>query len=257
LQGPNYQAIRVAKKYVIFLWYENQISLILGKNYHVLNVIFRILDLLKTTDNAPLIEAFKLANPETSDCQEADILKVLRSTKTDVVIKTLDDSITDLRNKYPALVETPADFLKSVGESNGVSVFGNLVLKFLNDTAYAFSFFVSAYDLLCGEDKTRVFEGPIKEFGNYLSHLTMGCVVDGKFDENLKKANSHLYRGALDCYKQYIISKKDIFPGRAELFAEMINIRVSESQLIGCDETHTDKQSLLEKYESLCSKLSI
>lgn len=201
-----------------------------------------------------MIEVVRQNNLELSEHTDGQVLRIMAESKTKEAINVLELSIEDLHKKYSTLLPIPEWLTDMLTKKEGG--FDISVIRFLNETSYAFMFFVSAYNKLSGVDQTQAFEGPLKEFGNYMSHLIIGSAKDEvAYTDNLKKANSHLFRGAMDCYKQFVIDKKDIFAGNNTLFSKLIEIRANESGMIGTDENGAEKQKLLETYESFCNDI--
>lgn len=259
LHYASHHLITLVREFIPFLWFENQVSLILGKNYPTLNVVFRNIDLLKTDDKdlsrfgeirQCIIDAYG------SMLNNTEIFKIAAEIKTQEATVVIKESITDIHSKYKNLVPLPKYLAKTTDNSECTS-FGANVIKFLNNTLYSFEFFISAYNKLCGHDQTKVFEGPMKEFGNFMAHLVIGCAseVKNSFDNNLQKADSHLFRGALDCYKLFIIDKYPLLLGQPDLYNELLELRCAESGLIGEKENGASKQALLQKYETFCNKI--
>lgn len=138
MNAPNFQAIQAIKGYAKFLWFENQVSLLLGKNYQILHYLFRLLSFLKIEESEAIVAAVKQATPELRDMTDSEVLKIVKLSKTKIMLKILEDSVDDLHRKYPNLKQLPEWLLECVEQDK--RSFSPNVIKFLNQSTYTFTF---------------------------------------------------------------------------------------------------------------------
>lgn len=150
--------------------------------------------------------------------------------------------------------------------------FENFDEIFKISSAYFLVFF-HAYDFLysvfVGDDydsnHDRKFQDILVEFNNALSHLLVS-LSNYENEEvrisNIQRANTHLYRGALDSYKEVINKNRPVVENSSSLHTKLdnktfkdfyITLRTLEASKIGKSEE--DKMFIIEKYKLLSWEL--
>jgi hypothetical protein len=134
----------------------------------------------------------------------------------------------------------------------------------IKNTLSDFKEFFISYDYLnsyYNVEEEVLFKDLLIELNNALSHILTAIIncyessqsikeVENNLDnENIKRAKSHLHRGALDGYKEIIRLNRDSVIKDKKLFDSYIIIREMESLKIGKDETK--KNNIVEQYKAL------
>jgi hypothetical protein len=160
------------------------------------------------------------------------------------------NQITIFEEKYSALSDVTNKF-KKVHDS---------IIEFFEAYTYI-------SEVLAGnENEYRILQDILVEFNNAMSHFLTAIYTDGKKDgrskENIKlnisKSNSHLYRGALDAFKEIIKinqmkvrrdKEKKALLNNTTLEDFYIQTRILEANNIGKRES--EKKEILNNYKKL------
>lgn len=139
--------------------------------------------------------------------------------------------------------------------------------EYVKSQTYFISFIESydfAFDALELDASDRKIQDLLVEFNNALAHLLSSFFQkeDAIRDSNVKKTNTHLYRGILDSYKEVIHKNHDILRNNTNPIKQLdaktyldfyLTLRTCEATTIGIDES--DKNTLLVDYKRLAWNL--
>ena len=194
----------------------------LGRNTKVISVFFRVFYAINKKD-------LNIKKKEES---------------IDILTKQIDNYLSDgdvniYADMYSSLECSSKDFIKPL------SLFYPLQVP-LNNFNEAIKDFNAIFE-------NTLFKQGLIEFNNALAHLFAGlCASDTNLEVNIKKASTHLYRGALDYYKT-IIKKKESFTHEQK--EQLIEIRKLEIDSIGLQVANTNKNSILMAYRDFARQL--
>lgn len=188
--------------YKKFLECDLESSLIDGRNFTIINMFFKILELLidKNVSNEDVLKAIVIIEKMI----EEEKLKYLN-----ISLKNLNISTSYSQREINSLVEY-------------------------------FKKFIEAYSLLIEiiNEKKKIND-ILVEFNNALSHI-LAVLANKQKSSNLQKAKSHLHRGVLDCYKEIIQLNAKKIKNNKILYSEYLDIRKYEYSHIGNSKNTTE-----------------
>ena len=188
--------------YKKFLECDLESSLIDGRNFTIINMFFKILELLidKNVSNEDVLKAIVIIEKMI----EEEKLKYLN-----ISLKNLNISTSYSQREINSLVEY-------------------------------FKKFIEAYSLLIEiiNEKKKIND-ILVEFNNALSHI-LAVLANKQKSSNLQKAKSHLHRGVLDCYKEIIQLNANKIKNNKILYSEYLDIRKYEYSHIGNSKNTTE-----------------
>jgi len=194
----------------------------LGRNTKVISVFFRVFFVISKKDT----------NKSSKEKAIVILKKLIDSYLSDGDVNIYSSMYHSLECSNKDFTQ-PLHLLKPLGTS-------------LNDFAEAVKDFNKIFE-------NQLFKQGMIEFNNALAHLFAGFSTSStNLDLNIKKASTHLYRGALDYYKT-IIKKKESFTHEQK--EELIKIRTLEIASIGLKISNSDKDDILVHYRDFARKL--
>lgn len=128
----------------------------------------------------------------------------------------------------------------------------------INEILPYFVKFIDSYEALYevirpNENSVAIMlEDMLIEFNNALSHILMACLNVNK-SANIVRANTHLYRGTLDGYKEIIIERAEIIKRDSGLRKTYKDIRKREIDVIG--DATGNKNDIAESYKDFIKSI--
>lgn len=187
-------------------------------------------------------------------------MKVYNDSVLDTNISGADsheklDELSDIVDEYIDNIKTNFSFFDEKEDYFDCECnFDNLgferLYAFMSNTTDIYEAFAKSYNQLSKYEDATMLHGLLIEYNNFLSHV-IKYFCNENDSSNLDRATAHLYRGAIDGYKEIIDDEKLLILPNGVLFSEFIEIRNDEVNLIG-KKTSNDKIIIIDKYSTLC-----
>jgi len=202
---------RFFEDYCKFFYYENQVALFEGRNYHLIYAFYATLSTLRSKD--------------TTSMQWME--------KVNALSELVDNFVVCTTTMYPFL-KKDSNCCKFIKEKDS-----DLIVSLFNEkSSCMFDEFYKTYSTVTAYKRAEIIEEMLIEFNNYLSHFVK--YID---DQTVSTGQSHLYRGCLDGYKDIILEKNILLLADTKLRDRFINLRIKECSTIGISEK--DKLDIL------------
>lgn len=209
-------------KYHEFYFTENQVCLIDGRDYLTISILLKNLE--------------KILKKEFYRKDTLNFDKLIR------------EYIKDTANNY-SLNAIPK-YKKSFENHDYRRKVVHNVFSYLNE--YLTDFY-DAYELSFLYYDNELIDSNLVEFNNTLSHIATALSTNDKsiLESNKKKAKVHLYRGALDAYKDIITKLNNKIDKETQ--QKLFTLRLLELNGVGVYEDK--KKYILDKYKNIAWEL--
>ena len=201
--------------------YDLKYSLLIGKEYDIIYENLRVFNVI--------LSSYK------TDKEKEEILLLYK------------DLIETYTNKIELIFEERNSF-KEIKINQTLFEFAYKIFDELLDK------FIISYKKLTHYTNADYHTTLLIEVHNFFSHLLKYIQSDDKKNQNLKRAISHLYRGALDGYKEIIVQTNEIILANKILRDRFFQIRMMEANQIG-EKSHKNKIEILKNYDNLINDI--